>query len=142
MKRQPKMLLFLTTCLVVIFACKPTPRRVNHATHITPGMAHNLILQQQNNSSFKLIDVRTHDEFNVDHITGAINIDWNSQKDILLKLNKNDTLLLYCRSGRRSKLAMDYLKRNGFVDLFQMDGGLIEWQKQFDSLTPSPLNEK
>ena len=106
MKRQPKMLLFLTTCLVVIFACKPTPRRVNHATHITPGMAHNLILQQQNNSSFKLIDVRTHDEFNVDHITGAINIDWNSQKDILLKLNKNDTLLLYCRSGRRSKLAI------------------------------------
>ncbi len=127
--------------IITITGCKSSAIRTPHARHISPGMAHNLILQQQQNAQFKIIDVRTESEFNTGHILGAINIDWNTKKNDLLRLSKTDTILIYCRSGRRSRLAMDFMKENSFNYLFQMDGGLVQWQKEFKTLTPSPTNE-
>ena len=125
----------------LFYACKPSPPRPNHATPISVGMAHNLILQQKGHASFKIVDVRSSNEFSSGHITGAINIDWNERKETLQSLPQTDTLLLYCQSGRRSQLAMTYLADHGFRYLFHMEGGLTQWKKDIKSLTPSPRNE-
>ncbi len=127
--------------IFILIGCKSQPKRTPHMKNISAGVAHNLILQQQQNTQFKLIDVRTIEEYHSGHIAGSINIDWKKSKDQLLNLNKNDTILLYCRSGRRSLLAMKYLKENGYSYLFQMDGGIMDWKKTFNTLAPSPLNE-
>ena len=132
---------FLCMIPILFSGCKSPSSRPHHARPISVGMAHNLMLQQMGHPSFKIIDVRTPDEFSSGHITGAINIDWNSNKQALRSLSTTDTLLLYCRSGRRSQLAMTYLAEHGFQYLFHMEGGLIEWKKDIKNLTPSPLNE-
>ena len=104
-------------------------------------MAHNLILQQDGNSTFTILDVRTVDEFNNGHIKGAKNIDYLHNKKKLLNLKKNHTYLVYCASGRRSLLASEYMNQFGFTSVFNMSGGIQEWQETFNTLTPSPYNE-
>jgi phage shock protein E len=63
-----------------------------------------------------IIDVRTPAEFAADHIKGAINIDHEVIARDIAKagVNKDDRVILYCRSGRRSGLAMNTLKSMGY----------------------------
>lgn len=63
-----------------------------------------------------IIDVRTPAEFAADHIAGAINIDHEViARDIAQTgVGKDDRVILYCRSGRRSGLAMNTLKAMGY----------------------------
>jgi phage shock protein E len=63
-----------------------------------------------------IIDVRTPAEFAADHIAGAINIDHEViARDIAQAgVGKDDRVILYCRSGRRSGLAMNTLKAMGY----------------------------
>jgi phage shock protein E len=63
-----------------------------------------------------VIDVRTPAEFAGGHIEGAINIDHSviAQEIAKAKVAKDDNVILYCRSGRRSEIAMDTLKKMGY----------------------------
>lgn len=124
-----------------LLGCNSEKKRASHITHLHPGMAHNFILQQLGNDSFQMIDVRTPEEFSTGHIRGAVNIDWINHHSDLLHLNKDNTLMIYCRSGRRSQLAIDYLSKHGFKYLLHINGGIIQWKKDIKSLIPSPKNE-
>ena len=83
-----------------------------------------MILNQQNSANFVLIDVRSPAEFNSGFINGAVNIDWNTNRDELLTIKPTDTLLLYCQSGRRSKLAQQYLIDHGYGSVYNIEGGI------------------
>lgn len=63
-----------------------------------------------------IIDVRTPQEFAADRISGALNIEYNNIARDISKagVNKDDRVILYCRSGRRSGIAMNTLKSMGF----------------------------
>lgn len=71
-----------------------------------------------------LIDVRTADEFAAGHIDGAINIDHQviGQRIGMAGVAKDDEVILYCRSGRRSALAAETLKGMGFKRLKDYGG--------------------
>ena len=73
-----------------------------------------------------VIDVRTSEEFATGHVEGAINIPYDTIKPnlpALAKISKNENILLYCRSGRRSAIAMQSLTQLGYHNL-QNGGGL------------------
>jgi rhodanese-related sulfurtransferase len=75
------------------------------------------------------LDVRTPGEFFNGHIAGAMNIDvegMNFDSEIE-KLDKSATYAVYCRSGRRSAIAVQTMKDAGFTDLFNMKAGTEEW---------------
>jgi phage shock protein E len=78
-----------------------------------------------------VIDVRTAQEFQAGHIDGALNIPHTeiAQEIFKAKVNKDDHVILYCRSGRRSGLAMDTLKGMGFANA-ENYGGLEQAQKR------------
>ena len=63
-----------------------------------------------------VIDVRTPQEYAADHIAGAINIEHTSIAEQIAKagVGKDDTVILYCQSGRRSGIALETLKSLGF----------------------------
>ena len=70
----------------------------------------------------KLIDVRSPQEFNEGHINEAICIpeyDIRRMCNILLK-NKNETLILYCSTGERSKMAQKELLNLGYMNVFDL----------------------
>ena len=64
----------------------------------------------------KLIDVRSPQEFAAGHVEGAINIEHGNIAQEIAKagVGKDDTVLLYCQSGRRSCIALDTLRGMGF----------------------------
>ena len=77
-----------------------------------------------------ILDVRTPEEFNAGHIANAINInlegsDFSSE---VSKLDKNDTVAVYCRSGNRSGVATDQMAEIGFTDMYDMQGGIVDWE--------------
>ncbi|TWO34321.1 rhodanese-like domain-containing protein [Seonamhaeicola sediminis] len=79
-----------------------------------------------------LIDVRTPKEFEEGHIKNAKNIDFYSEtfKEEMAKLDPNETLLLYCRSGGRSGKTAKILQEIGFKKVYDLEGGIIEWKKK------------
>ncbi|MDT8990366.1 rhodanese-like domain-containing protein [Curvibacter sp. APW13] len=78
-----------------------------------------------------VIDVRTPQEFASGHIAGAINIDHAliGQEIGKAKVSKDDTVILYCRSGRRSELALETLRKMGYSKA-QNYGGIDEAAKR------------
>lgn len=76
-----------------------------------------------------ILDVRTIEEFESGHIEGAINIPNETiTKDAenVLK-DKNATILVYCRSGNRSKQASKKLARLGYTNIMEF-GGINTWR--------------
>lgn len=75
-----------------------------------------------------ILDVRTTEEYEEGHIEGAILIPDNeiSAKAEELLADKNATILVYCRSGRRSALAAQDLSDLGYTKIYDF-GGIIDW---------------
>jgi rhodanese-related sulfurtransferase len=77
-----------------------------------------------------ILDVRTPEEFNAGHIENAINInvaDSNFSSEVS-KLDKNATVAVYCRSANRSAVATKEMAELGFSDMYDMQGGIIDWE--------------
>ncbi len=83
------------------------------------------------NKNILLIDVRTPQEYAEGHIKGAKNIDWYGEnfKAEIGKLDKNKTVYVYCRSGKRSAEAAEEMRRNGFKNVYELQGGIMAWEE-------------
>ncbi|MDP4580252.1 MAG: rhodanese-like domain-containing protein [Saprospiraceae bacterium] len=79
----------------------------------------------------QLVDVRTPEEFLAGHIDKAKNINFNDpnfKQTIAASLKKNKPVAIYCRSGRRSASAFIILKEMGFKEIYDLEGGFLNWQ--------------
>lgn len=74
-----------------------------------------------------LIDVREPGEFKGGFIAGAQNMPLSQLPGSLTKIPKDQPVLLYCRSGMRSKSAAKMLLKNGHKELAHLQGGLGAW---------------
>jgi len=73
-----------------------------------------------------VLDVRSPQEYEEGHINGAINIpeyEISSKVNNIIQ-NKNTKIIVYCASGSRSKKAIKTLKKLGFVQLYNLEGGI------------------
>ena len=86
--------------------------------------------------SVVILDVRTPAEFQEGHIQSAINIDFEASnfESEVKKLDKSKSYAVYCRSGRRSGLATEIMARDGFKSVFNLNGGIIDWQSSGNKL--------
>ena len=85
------------------------------------------------NPDVQLVDVRTADEYNSGHIVGAENMDVN-QSDFdsrVATLDKHRPVALYCRSGRRSKIAAERVATQGFT-VIELNGGILSWHGEVE----------
>ena len=75
------------------------------------------------------LDVRTPGEFNEGHIEGAQLIDFQSGnfENEIAALDKSKTYAVYCRSGNRSGQAVKVMREAGFKNLYNLNGGVIDW---------------
>ena len=69
------------------------------------------------NKGAKLVDVRTYYEFSQGALKDALNMPINSFHYAVEDLDRDDTILLYCRSGARSEMAKNYLKSHGYPNV-------------------------
>lgn len=80
------------------------------------------------NNNIAVVDVREEDELIEGYIENSILIPLDTvenQAENILK-DKNQTILVYCRSGRRSAMACDILDKLGYSDVYDF-GGIIDW---------------
>ncbi len=81
-----------------------------------------------------ILDVRSPEEFDNGHITGAINIEWTTLESNLSDLahcplagHENDEIIVYCLTGGRSANASEVLATHGFQMVYNMVGGIEAW---------------
>lgn len=77
---------------------------------------------------YVLLDVREEDEFASGHLEGAVLIPYGSiaERAEAELPDKQQTILVYCRSGRRSAIAAESLAKLGYTDVRDF-GGIIDW---------------
>jgi sulfur-carrier protein adenylyltransferase/sulfurtransferase len=73
-----------------------------------------------------LIDVREEDEFNDVNLSGIL-IPMSEIEERFAEIPKEGTVYVYCRSGRRSRTAIEFLKSKGYNNLFNVTGGILAW---------------
>ena len=76
-----------------------------------------------------MIDVRTAEEFAEYHVLNAQNINYNNDLFTITveKLNKTEPVFVYCKAGGRSAKAAQKLAELGFVKIYDLEGGIINW---------------
>ena len=79
-------------------------------------------------SGYLILDVRTAEEYSEKHIPGAINIpnETIGTEDIPELPDKEQLILVYCRSGNRSKQASEKLVKLGYTNIVEF-GGINDW---------------
>lgn len=84
------------------------------------------------NGDVTIIDVRTPEEFENGHITGALNIDINSPdfEDRIKKLDPEKQYVVYCQSGGRSGRACSSIRQFGFHRAMNLAGGIVSWERE------------
>lgn len=107
---------------LLLFACAP------NVPTITPNQAAELYHDKQ----AIIIDVREQDEWNEQHIEGAIFIPLGEVEGRIGELAqyKDSTIIMQCRSGRRSNIAGASLIKAGFSKVYNLEGGILAWDKQ------------
>jgi len=97
---------------------------------ITSTEAYALIQANAGNRDFIIIDVRTPEEYTGGHIENAVNVNYNSGNfsNEISRFDKDRTYLIYCRTGVRSAGARDIMKELGFHIVYNMDGGITDWE--------------
>ena len=83
-------------------------------------------------NDIQLLDVRTPEEFQAGHLANALHANWNNDAEFQLRtkaLDKSKPLYVYCLAGGRSAEAMSWLKKNGFKNVYNLQGGINAWQQ-------------
>lgn len=117
-------------------SAESNPPKTNSQTqvikNITPDEAFVLIEKNKDNSNLAILDVRTSKEFENEHIENAINLDFYSEtfKDDLGKLDKNKIYVTHCQLGGRSAKTVVIMKDLGFVEVYNVTGGIAEWKSK------------
>jgi rhodanese-related sulfurtransferase/uncharacterized coiled-coil protein SlyX len=85
------------------------------------------------NTGAMVVDVRTPDEYDIMHVNNSINVPWYNVSDFATRLaplagKQDDQIVLYCRSGIRSRNAWLYLNSTGYTQIYNVVGGINAWR--------------
>ncbi len=81
-------------------------------------------------SKVQVLDVRTPEEYKEGFISGALLANWNDQTTFqteIVSLDKTQPVYIYCRSGKRSAAAQEWMLANGFKNVVNLEGGILAW---------------
>lgn len=122
----------LAVIFIFLTSCGQTNEKTQEASYmnITAEQAKE-IMDKEN--GYAVLDVRTEEEFSEGHIPGAILIpdyEIESKAETVLP-DKDQLILVYCRSGRRSKMAAETLVDLGYTNIKEF-GGIIDWKYEIE----------
>lgn len=122
-----KKILKLLSVMMMLLGCSAQPVTNNNVGYKSMKMSEAMQYMQQNDD-YILVDVRRQDEFDAGYIPGAICIpnEIIGDKDIPELPNKDEKILVYCRSGNRSKQAAEKLVKLGYTNIIEI-GGIIDY---------------
>ena len=83
-----------------------------------------------------ILDIRTPQEFQQGYIEGAVNVNLYDKDfaDKISQFDKSKPIFIYCLSGSRSESASKKLANMGFVEVYDLDGGIRQWNRDKQKL--------
>ena len=128
MKKIKRLVLFILSALL-LSACTGPGNSLGYK-QITMSEAAKMMESEKN---YIILDVRRADEFAEGHIPGAINVANESigTEEIPELPDKSQLILVYCRSGRRSKEASEKLVKLGYTNIVEF-GGILDWKGEIE----------
>ena len=122
-----KKIVLLILTILLLTACGQQNQDTQEAVYmnITAQEAKELMDTQ---TGYIILDTRTQEEYDQGHIPGAILIPYDEvlEKAEGILTEKDQLILVYCRSGRRSKIAANDLVKLGYTNIREF-GGIIDW---------------
>ena len=122
-----KKLVFLLLAVMLLTACGQDKENDQGAAYlnITAEEAKKIMDTEE---GYIILDVRTQEEYDQGHIPGAIVISHEeiAEKSEDVLTDKDQLILVYCRSGRRSKIAAEALVELGYTNIMEF-GGISDW---------------
>ena len=122
-----KKLVFLLLAVMMLTACGQDKENYQGAVYvnITAEEAKQIMDTEE---GYIILDVREQNEYDAGHIPGAIVISHEeiTEKAEEMLTDKDQLILVYCRSGRRSKIAAEALVELGYTNIKEF-GGIIDW---------------
>ena len=122
-----KKLVFLLLAVMMLTACGHDTEKDQGAVYvnITAEEAKQIMDSEE---GYIILDARTQEEYDEGHIPGAIVISHEeiTEKAEEMLTDKNQLILVYCRSGRRSKIAAEALVELGYTNIKEF-GGISDW---------------
>jgi rhodanese-related sulfurtransferase len=121
-----KSTLSLLVIIAIIIVVVAAGKIINHDVTLANVAKAKALIQD---STVKILDVRTPQEFSQGHIKGAQLIPVYDLSNRIQELApfKDRPILVYCHSGNRSTTASRILKKNGFTKIFNLQGGITAW---------------
>jgi rhodanese-related sulfurtransferase len=110
---------------------------------IGPDEAAAVILALQDDARFVLLDIRTPEEVETEHLPGAVNLDSRSAgfENELATLDRELIYLIYCRTANRTGQAFDLMTQMGFTKIYDLQGGILLWRELGHPICEGPLGE-
>ena len=127
-----KKLILVLLAVMLLTACGQDAENNQEAVYvnITAEEAKQIMDTEE---GYIILDVRSQEEYDQGHIPGAILIPYteiNEQAEELIP-DKDKLILVYCRSGRRSKIASESLVQLGYTSVKEF-GGIIDWKYEVE----------
>ena len=127
-----KKLIFLLLAVMMLTACGQDKENDQGAVYvnITAEKAKEIMDTEE---GYVILDVREQDEYDAGHISGAILIPYTQieAKANEMLPDKDQLILVYCRSGRRSKIAAEALAELGYTNIKEF-GGILDWHYEVE----------
>lgn len=125
---------FIIAALIVLLffniflaGCKTQESKPASITNVTADEVYKMLSLSKD---YFILDVRSKEEFDSGHIEGAYLIPVSELENRLQELPQDKPVIVYCRSGNRSTSAANILLEKGFKEIFNMTGGITEWQSK------------
>ncbi|MEN9281351.1 MAG: hypothetical protein RL594_286 [Bacteroidota bacterium] len=119
----------MLTVLLVSFLLGIAQTPVAEGGNLSPKQLAEML---RRDTTLIVVDVRTPEEHKQGHLRNSRLIDfYNAEFHAKLQtLPTNRTIVLYCRSGRRSEEAMKFLTSIGYSRVYHLHGGILAWKKE------------
>jgi len=128
--RKIKRLLPFILSLMLLSACSAPSSSKDGYRQISMDEA---VKMMRDEKDYIILDVRRPDEYAAGHIPGAINVPNEDigTAEIAELPDKSQLILVYCRSGRRSKEASEKLVKLGYTNIVEF-GGILDWKGEIE----------
>jgi phage shock protein E len=116
----------LITSISIMISALLTPVSSAYSTNISAED-----LNKLEDGNYVLVDVRTANEYQQGYIPGAVNLPLQALPERLPQLkDKEQKLVVYCRSGRRAAKAINYMHEQGYKNIVHLEGDYLKWVEQ------------
>lgn len=134
--------LIVLACSLMNYQCNAQKKtQPNHNSDTKPSLSkkmksidvHSLKQMIDNGDDIQVIDVREEYEYEIGNINGTL-IPLGEVIERASEISKDKKVIVHCRSGRRSMLAIQELQEQlGYDNLYNLEGGVVAWAKEIDT---------